>query len=372
MLFTEVALPFERRALQFLRALQSNSSLGMATKILDFKNYNSFRYSVLEKSRVTPLNQIKTIVGYCPQLYQLLLSVSPNTDREYLETLFPPHTFATLRALHFSFDGRQHRKKFLGIHDIPHFLHQFSSLSHLRLENTSLIRQPDLDTHLPLPPSFELYEFTWINSVRVMGRSSADDFCYITHWLFGKSSISPHIFGLDDCDIHAQTEILSYFLKSYGGMLKSLGTRCPDEFVGVQLAETCPNLRELVLYNGYLLSPRFRLSIPTTYLEHLGFCLLGDLSPKEVILDCIDWISEIPNLRCVTQSAWYIPEDFEWEFAQDWKERCRSRVDLRFECLDNNYYFTSRDLVPTDQFPRQSGTLSNLSLMIIPHLSGSD
>ncbi|KAG8911093.1 hypothetical protein FRC02_006814 [Tulasnella sp. 418] len=208
--------------------------------------------------------------------------------------------------------------KSLDIHDILHFLHRFSSISHLLLGNISFIRKADPDAQIPLPPSFELYEFMWINSNHSSVDSSKAAFCYIADWLFQKSPTCPRMFRLDDVDYVAQYEMLSYFLNNYGANLTSLWTMCRDWLICDHFAETCPKLRELVLFNSVLLSPEFRLTIPITDLEHLGlFILTKGNHRREEYLELIDWIVKIPNLVCLTQGAWGFREERDWDFARE-------------------------------------------------------
>ncbi|KAG8948912.1 hypothetical protein FRC03_000534 [Tulasnella sp. 419] len=126
MIFAKVMLHNVSQAKTFLSSIQSNRSLGEATRFLQLR-----RLGCLGQPDTFLWALIRSITESCPRLYGIGIAFDDKTPREDLLNLFD-HTFENLRSLTFSIDFRVHSSSpKLSFHDILDFIGLFSSLGHL-------------------------------------------------------------------------------------------------------------------------------------------------------------------------------------------------------------------------------------------------
>ncbi|KAG8916032.1 hypothetical protein FRC02_004275 [Tulasnella sp. 418] len=364
MIYTEAILTLEENASRFLDAVRGNPSLGRATKIINFRRSHRLVYS---GTRPKP-DQIKDIVSYCPRLYQLSLPIFSELNGEDLKAMVPSMVLPTLRALHIfiPLEEGESNELVLETQDILHFLHQFSSLSHLLMEDIHRLKPSSLNSGRPPPPSFQLYEFNWIGNNYHELESPFKKFCDVTDWLFERSPRGPRIFGLDERSFEVEVDMLHHLLKNYGKDLISLVTPAEVEYEDIPLSELCPDLRELILHFTDLPSPDARGTGPIAHLEHLG-CKTPLFPDREPLIKTIDWLITIPNLRCVSLFEYHHTPDPDSYGADEWKERFQDKISLRALTTGDDF-IERRDFIAADRFPREDGTVSNLEYMVIPSL----
>ncbi|KAG8922900.1 hypothetical protein FRC02_011541 [Tulasnella sp. 418] len=163
--------------------------------------------------------------SHCPRLYELYLRIPPSLDSSLFPTLLHPHTFATLRALEIFMTD--HDKNDLHFTNLFQFLHQFSALSHLRLDEIlgEIGSPPSLAA-----PSFHLIEFAWTN------KHISNSFQLLT----GKSSNNLRI--LEFYGYSRNWDIYAGFISNHGRNVTSLRLDVWDQEVQVLEslnAQTC-------------------------------------------------------------------------------------------------------------------------------------
>ncbi|KAG8913656.1 hypothetical protein FRC02_005363, partial [Tulasnella sp. 418] len=308
--FTEVIIVDELRAASFLSAIQHNPSLGRATKILD-----------LRIELRSPPSLSYDITSHCPNIYFLKVEFPflPFSDpRCSFQTtdILHPRTFKELQALSIRVDRDPYRSYIASVklNDLHYFLHQFSSLAHLRLQDVCALPNMKPSDSLPPPPSFNLYEFSWTDQT------------------------NPSVVQLDDYDREYAGAILCHFISNYGQNLISISSSISSDTMAMlplNIFEVCPHLNELILPNATTIPKDMRLPYPHLPLVHLE---LGETRdhlldpPEEVppiqIVETIDWVMSLPNVRLITLNI------YQWEYNPDyylikpWKERRGGRVEL--------------------------------------------
>ncbi|KAG8920894.1 hypothetical protein FRC02_000578 [Tulasnella sp. 418] len=354
LLFTEAIISNERHGQSFLSTIQHNPSLGSAVKLLDLRFdplalYNPLSYKGTETAL---LYQITT---HCPQLHHLKMRFPVHRFSESTKNLLYPRTLNTLQALDLRVDdSRLNSERNATVIDILHFLNQFTSLSHLRLADVGPLSFKGPANNLPPPPSFELYEFSWLD-YSPWG-SMGNDLSRVADWLFGNSTKGPMVFQLHDSDEFYNTETLSYFLTNYGQNLVSLSLSILPVHMAqlsLNLAEACPHLQELILPYATILSeilthPNILLGI-----THLG---LGEIRSDEDMAmteKTIDWVNSLPNIRRVTLRVYPISSGdvSDHRVITSWKERCVEKVEIDWIETWDSLSITD-DMIRAFRFPR--------------------
>ncbi|KAG8922898.1 hypothetical protein FRC02_011539 [Tulasnella sp. 418] len=351
LIFTEVSLYGRATTQSFLSAIQTNPSLGSATKSLELQiGSHSFTPS-WPHQRVLP-ETAYAVTSRCPCLYRLNLTIPSSLDTSLQTSLLNPHTFMTLRALDLSmYSAEQGFTNKIYITDLFQFLHQFVALSHLhmRIHSGKMLRSSDASPSLPPPPSFHLVEF----ACPTMPTTEA--FKLVTDWLFPKSSDSLCILELPMDRINWND--VRHFISNHGKNLVSLRLFLDDDVASLKLLnlpEACPSLQEIILADLGNLPQEVRSALPTASLEFLRIPYTrGD---EKEIEEVIDWIRSLPNFRCFTLGRGWSYRVLE----EKWRKLAPERVDLVWKM--DVFDYKSEDLVLPIHFPRGK-TMETLRLM---------
>ncbi|KAG8941398.1 hypothetical protein FRC03_004551 [Tulasnella sp. 419] len=328
----EVILIYNLRARAFLAAVRGNPSLGRATKILDISD------DILS----TEPNLAYKITAKCPNLYRLTHCIPPHIGQKSLQSLLYPRTFTTLQALVLQLEPPP--EKYASETSLMHFLRQFSSLSHLILENVHLLGKRPLNPFLftysppsppfelpPPPPSFKLKEFGWITGSHYQG--SLGTFKSIVTWLFQEPSNGPLYFHTNVEDPRGHSKILVWFIENYGRNLISISASVEREgppSAAIDLSVACPNLCELILPWAEIFPQQFQTLIPLNRLKHLELSAGMPWSRYSVtdMITVIDWIMSLPELQLVTLNFYKPKANPNDALVRLWKERCAPSVKI--------------------------------------------
>ncbi|KAG8942081.1 hypothetical protein FRC03_003676 [Tulasnella sp. 419] len=354
LLFTEVVLRRESAAQSFLSAIKEEPKLGRVTRILNIKVYpwpSSAQPQLHRVSRSTTYE----VTTRCPLLYQINLEVSNYLNGTALKALFHHQTFEKLQALYLCLESEFGLEPKVTVQDVFQFLNHFHTLSHLRLCGIPQLASTYVPA-IPLSaPSYQLFEFGWMNHLGRPDLPICPDFDLITDWLFSASSEKLRIFELEDDDRDAAWRHFRRFISKYGKHLTSLRGNLPM-VLPIHLSEACPQLRELILARPL---PRNLQSIlPIQHLQHLG--LESMIDPESYKPGAFDWAISLPNIDHITFGTSGYNESTS---IQRWKSKCGSHI--HFDCVMSIAdHYKKEDLVSTLNFPR-GRTVENLGRMVI-------
>ncbi|KAG8937361.1 hypothetical protein FRC03_008228 [Tulasnella sp. 419] len=121
----------------------------------------------------------------------------------------------------------------------------------------------------------------------------------------------------------------------------------------LNLAETCPNLRELLLPTHPYLPPALLPRLPYSSLKHIELGEDISRNPLKGIMlrKTIDWVMSLPKLQPVTfhlMRSTFDPNDC---LVTIWKERCVKNVQIEYLCKETPSWFTAVDLI-RDRIPQ--------------------
>ncbi|KAG8953781.1 hypothetical protein FRC03_011660 [Tulasnella sp. 419] len=360
LLFTEVVLHRESAAQSFLSAIKKDSQLGRATKVLSIK-VDSWPSAALPQHRgLSPLTTYGITVR-CPFLYQINLQVSSYLYGTELKTLLHLQTFEKLQALYLYLRPEYTLESRTTIQDVLRFLSHFHALSHLRLRGIRQLSCPAGLVTPPPSPSYQLFEFCWMNYGCSHNSDTHTHFNLITNWLFLTSSEKLRIFEFEDHDTMSRNS-LQGFISKYAKNLASIRVNLPMEALAahpIHLSEACPELRELILTKTDMPLQNLKSILPIPNLQHLA--IARTIHPEDVTLDAIDWVISLPNLRRITLGT---NGNHGHDWIRRWQVRCGSHIDVG--CVPSIAdEYKKEDLVAELDFPR-GRTIGNLVRMVIP------
>ncbi|KAG8942490.1 hypothetical protein FRC03_003160 [Tulasnella sp. 419] len=159
--------------------------------------------------------------------------------------------------------------------------------------------------------------------------------------------------------------MLRYFINEYGKNLLSMGSSAiMEDLLLVHLFEACPCLRELILPITTIIPEDLRLTsyLPLTHLELVDREYVREEDVVQVV-ETIDWVMSLPNLRLVTfRIHKFNPDHY---LAKLWTETSAGQVELEWIVTMNATLPGRDDMIRSSHFPRGK-TIANLNQMTIP------